>query len=188
MQKNYWQAEHVRLRALEDKDLQMYLDERNPPDSMREWYEDRILTPSSETELKEEFAKTRDEFNRDDKKIFIIETNSMEYAGEISVWHTDKRNRYFRYGIFLKEEYRGKGYAKEALVIVLDYYFNELGFNKCSPTVYEYNKNSQKFHERFGFVLEGKLRGEVYTRGKYYDMYYYGMSNAEFNSLYKHFI
>jgi RimJ/RimL family protein N-acetyltransferase len=104
----------------------------------------------------------------------------------VYVWFTQTRERFFRYGIQIDEAYRKKGYAAEALVIVLDYYFNELNYQKCCPTAYEFNKRSQAFHERFGFVKEGVLRNEVFTRGKYYSMVYYGLLRDEFNAKYKH--
>lgn len=187
MNTNYWQSGEIRLRALEETDLQLFIESRNSPDSVREWYEDRILFPFSASDIKADFEQTRTEYSGGDKRIFVIERLDGEPVGQISVWHLNSHNRYFRYGIYLNAEYRGKGYGKSALIILLDYYFNELNYNKCSPTVYSYNFNSQKFHENFGFQLEGVLREEVFTRGQYFDMNYYGMLRSEFNALYKHF-
>lgn len=184
---NYWEGLHVRLRAFEEKDAEMYAANRHTPDGVRQFYEDYIRFPDSLDDVKKDVAKIKEDFSTDDKRVFVIETIDCVYIGEISIWFTDRVSRCFRYGIFLDNEFRGRGLAKEALVIVMDYYFNQLNYHKCSPTVYSFNKNSQKFHERFGFVLEGKLREEVYARGEYHDMYYYGMLKSEFNKKYKHF-
>jgi len=186
LSKNYWQGKQIRLRALEDADLERYIAERAQPDSIRQWYEDELLFPASEKEVRKSYDEALEEFSKDDKRIFIIETRSGEYLGEISVWNTKKRAMVFRYGIFLVEDARGKRYGKEALTIVLDYYFNELNYQKCDPTVYSFNKKSQAFHESMGFILEGRLRNDVYTRGEYHDMLVYGMLKDEFNKLHKH--
>lgn len=186
MGKNYWENKGIRLRAIEEKDLDIYIKQRNNPDSIRQWYEDEILFPESAMDVKRKFEECLIEFGKDDKRIFIIETLDEEYAGEISVWYTKKKHGVFRYGIFLEEQFRGKGYGKQALIIVMDYYFNELNYQKASPTVYSYNTNSQAFHENFGFTLEGRLINDVYSRGVYHDMLYYGMIKDTFNKLHRH--
>ena len=183
---NFWQGSSIKLRAFEEKDLEKYINDRVNPDSIREWYEDYIQFPSSEEDVKEYTERFNSSLKGNDKKLFIIETLYGEYAGEISIWHTDRRNGVIKYGIFLDNKMRGKGYAKEALIIVLDFYFNELNYNKAQPDAYSFNSNSHKFHEKFGFVLEGVLRNQIYTRGDYHNLHCYGMLKSEFNKLYKH--
>lgn len=181
---SYWQRNNIRLRAFENKDLQKYISER--PDTKRQWLEDRIELPNSEEQTKKILADYLDTLKTDDKSLFVLENLDGDYIGEISVWLALKPNGLFRYGIFLDDKFRYKGYAKDALVIVLDYYFNELNYHKAGPTVYSYNEASQKFHEKFGFIKEAELKEEVYTRGKYYNMIYYSMTKDQFNDLYIH--
>lgn len=184
MRKNFWESERLRIRALEEKDLQMYIQNRHEPDSVRQWYEDSLMFPMSEKETKDDYEKTVTDYTKEDKRIFILETLDGMYMGEISIWLTSARARFFRYGIFLDESARGKGLGKEALIIVLDFYFNELNYRKAAPCVYSYNSNSQKFHEKFGFKLEGIVKDEIYSRGQYHDMRYYAMFKDEFNERY----
>lgn len=186
MVNNYWQSKHIKLRALEKKDLQMYLQRRSNPDSKREIFWDYMPFPLSIDETKKDFEELFSEQSVDDKRTFIIETFDEKYVGEIYVWKTNKRNGVMCYGIFIEEEYKGQGLGKEALIIVLDYYFNELNYQKAAPTAYSFNISSQRFHEKFGFIKEGELRSEVYVRGKYHNMICYGMLKSEFNSMYKH--
>jgi len=183
---NYWQGNLIKLRSFEDKDLEKYINDRVNPDSKRQWCEDYIRFPFSPAEIKEQTEKYNSSLKDEDKRLFTIETLYGEYAGEISVWHTDRRNGTFKYGIFLDEKMRGKGYGKDALKIVLDFYFNELNYNKAQPDAYAFNNNSQKFHEKFGFVLEGVLRNQIYSRGEYHNLHCYGMLKNEFNKLHKH--
>ena len=188
MNRNYWRRENIRIRAFEEKDIEIHTRTRNEPDSVQQFYYSHIHQPQAKEELEKELKKGQEENSADNKKIFVIETLDEKYVGEVLIWFVDQRNRYFRYGIFINSKFRRKGYGKEALIIILDYYFNELNYNKCSPTVYSFNEASQMFHESFGFVKEGVLRNELFTRGKYFDMYYYGMLRDEFNSRYEHFI
>jgi len=188
MSGNYWESKNIRIRAAEEADIQRFTDRRNSIDREGQWLEDSLEFPLSEEEARKDIIDYINELSKDDKRFLIIETLAGDYAGYIDVWYTRRRIGNFRYGIKLEPEHRRKGYGKEALIILLDYYFNELNYNKCSPTVYEYNTGSQAFHEEFGFIREGALRSEVYSRGKYHSMIYYGMLKEEFNKLYKHWL
>jgi len=186
MSKNYWESENIRIRAIEDTDVDRFVKQRNDEEWEGRWLEDSLDFPASEKEARKALVKYIKELSKDDKRFLIIESAAGEYIGSVDIWYTKPRIGNFRYGIKLEPEHRGKGYGKEALIIILDFYFNELNYRKCSPTVYEYNTASQKFHENFGFIKEGTLRNEVYTRGKYHAMIHYGMLKNEFNNLYKH--
>ena len=57
----------------------------------------------------------------------------------------------------------------------LNYYFNELRYNKVNVYIYDYNTPSIKFHEKLGFKKEGRLRQMAYSMGKYHDTLFYGL-------------
>lgn len=120
-------------------------------------------------------------------KVFKIQNPDGIAVGEIQTWVVDDTSRLFDYAIQVFGEFKGKGIGTEALVVILDYYFNELNMRICRSAVYSYNRPSQKFHEKFGFTKEGVGRKQVYARGKYYDMIYYSIFNEEFNKKYSHF-
>jgi len=185
MRNNYWEGKDIRLRALETPDIDRFVEMRKKLDSEGLWYWNRLPLPESEESARKEYA---DLDTKEDKKYFVIETFDGEFAGHIAVWHTQRREGILQYGSLIEEGHRRKGYGSQALIIVLDYYFNELNYQKCRATVFEYNKRSQEFHERFGFVREGSLRNEIYTRGRYYDEVYYGILKDEFNGKYKHWL
>jgi len=187
MANNYWQGQNILLRAFEENDITRILQSRNSVNNENQWFYDKLEFPESESGIKTAVTELLAQQKKDDKYFFIIETLDGQFAGQVEVWHTHRHNGVFKYGIQIEDDHKGKGYAAEALIIVLDYYFNELNYQKCSPTAYEFNPRSQAFHEKFGFTREGVLRNEVYTRGKYYNMICYGMLKEEFNALYKHF-
>jgi len=186
--KYYWESDKIRIRAIEEADVQRFVGRRNKIDSEGQWLEDSLEFPLSEEGSRKELLDYIEQLSKDDKKFFIIETLAGSYVGSVDVWFTRTRIGIFRYGIRLEPEHRRKGYGKEALIIILDYYFNELGYQKCGPMVYEYNTASQAFHENFGFIREGALRNEIYSRGRYHSMIYYGMLKDEFNQLYRHWL
>ncbi|MDR1061860.1 MAG: GNAT N-acetyltransferase [Clostridiales bacterium] len=112
----------------------------------------------------------------------LAASGGPEFLGYIDVWEADRRTGVFKTGIKMREAHRGKGIAARAYAKVLDYYFNELRYQKCAVYVYDFNAASRRFHEKAGFAQEGVLRRECYTGGEYRDAVYYGLLIGEFNA------
>ena len=97
----------------------------------------------------------------------------------------DSRVGVFTCGMNILSEYRCKGCASEALLLILRFYFDQLRFHKFNASVYSYNEPSNRMCEKLGFVVEGRRRETVFTDGKYYDEILYGLTADEFHALYK---
>lgn len=186
--KPYWQGRLVRLRALEPEDAGHFYDlnlERDvdrslemvyPPTSMasqRNWVENAA---------KEGFGPNF-EF-----KFQIEELASGRLVGSIDTHHCNPRQGTFEYGLSVREQFRSKGLASEAILLVLRYYFLELRFRKAEPGVFAFNTASQRLHEKLGFVLEGRRRQHGYSHGAFHDLLLYGMTIEEFRQLHPDYI
>ena len=77
-------------------------------------------------------------------------------------------------------EFKGKGFGKEALMLILDYGFNEFNFYKIQLSVLQYNLPAIKLYEGAGFVREGAYREYILKDGVRYDLYLYGLLRREF--------
>lgn len=77
------------------------------------------------------------------------------------------------------KNFRGRGYGREALNLLLDYGFNELGFYRIQLNVLEFNRSAIALYERAGFVKEGTLREFVLRDGERYDLHMYGLLKRE---------
>jgi RimJ/RimL family protein N-acetyltransferase len=122
--------------------------------------------------------------NKDDRMHLVIEDLQGNAVGTISTHATNRRVGSFAYGLFVDEEHRGRGYASEAVILLLRYFFEELAYQKVTVTVYACNPASIALHEKLGFQLEGRVRRMVYTHGQYHDEFYYGMTREEFAARY----
>lgn len=91
-----------------------------------------------------------------------------------------RKNDTFDYYLAVFEPYRGKGYAKEMILMVLRFFFLEFAYPKVNTTVYSFNNPSMRLHEKLGFMQEGQLRNILFTKGAYYDGICYGMTRQEF--------
>lgn len=88
----------------------------------------------------------------------------------------DRYNRSCRLGITIGDKNKwGQGYAREALLAVIHYCFNNLGMNRIGAEIYAFNTRSLALFEKLGFKREGVLRQCVFKQGKFEDEYLYGL-------------
>jgi len=62
-----------------------------------------------------------------------------------------------------------KGYATEAMHLIIEYGFNQLNLNMIYLAVVAFNERAAALYKRVGFVEEGRLRQRVYRDGSYHD-------------------
>lgn len=184
----YWQGELVRLRALEPEDYEHFYLINKERDVHRNL--DMEYPPSSLAGQKawvEETAKKG--FGESHQFMFMIEEQeSGQLIGSIDTHHRNLRQGTFEYGLSLREQFRNKGYASEAILLLLRYYFFELRYRKAEPGAFAFNEASIALHKKLGFVLEGRKRQHGYSRGKFHDMLLFGMTDDEFRELHPDYL
>ena len=176
---NIWQGETIRLRALEPSDADAFFEWDLDTEMARFLY--RVPFPQSREEVRRWTREGSTKAPENDEVSWVIETLDGVMVGSINTHRCERRYGTFQYGVAVMREHWRKGYASEAIKLVLRYYFGELRYQKVTAEVYEFNEASIKLHERMGFVLEGRLRKMLYTDGKYWDVLVYGMTDEEFN-------
>jgi RimJ/RimL family protein N-acetyltransferase len=180
--RNFWQGPRIRLRGIEPEDAEVFHTWNLDSETAR--LVDFMQPPESLAGVKAWTQKVASARMQDDKFEAAMENEEGVLVGIINTHAIDRRVGAFRYGLAVRPEYRGRGYASEAIILVLRYYFEELRYQKVNATVYSYNPASMRLHEKLGFLLEGRLRRIIYTRGQYYDELYYGMTAEEFAAAY----
>ena len=65
----------------------------------------------------------------------------------------------------------GQGYAREALMMAIDYMFKERNMHRIQAIVLESNKQSLRMHEKCGYKIDGLLRESVFKDGKWQNQY-----------------
>ena len=175
---NIWQGKHIRLRAIEPSDWQTFHEWNLDSDTARFGYE--LHFPQSEEAAREWARREATRHHDGDEARWVIQGPDGSMAGTINTYSCSRRNGSFSYGVALRGEHRQKGYAAEAILLVLRYFFRELRYHKVTAHVYSFNEPSIRLHEKLGFVCEGRLREVLYTQGHYADEFLYGMTDAEF--------
>lgn len=180
---NFWVGEKIKIRAVELADAGTFFKWSTDYDDESDRFCDEIHFPSSNASMMarvESFSK-REPYN--DEFMWIIENQEGFSVGCINTFNCNKRAGTFKYGLGITRDNWGKGYAKDAIKIVLKYYFRELRYQKVTVYIYSFNERSMKLHESLGFKCEGKIRRSIYSNGNYYDEVIYGMTCEEFDMI-----
>ncbi|MCX6022867.1 MAG: GNAT family protein [Chloroflexi bacterium] len=177
---SFWRSANTRLRAVEPSDWQTYLAWNQDDEAARRLY--HIPFPESPEAVMHWTEQEAKRMHDSDSFRFVIENRDGHVVGSIGSQNCDRRAGTFSYGINIGKDHRGKGYAAEAILTILRYYFHELRYQKVTVTVYSFNQPSIRLHEKLGFTLEGQLRRMGFTNGRHFDHRLYGLTCEEFAS------
>jgi RimJ/RimL family protein N-acetyltransferase len=178
---NYWRGEHIELRRPTPTDIDNIVADFENTDSEAEWLADLLHLPRSAQACREHWERIAKEPPRGDECNLVIVDFSGRLCGFINVFDASARSGGFSYGISMLPEYRGLGYAAEAVRLILDFYFNHLRYHRCGIHIYDYNPRSIRFHEKLGFVQCGHQHECDFFDGEYHDSLLYEMLADNFN-------
>jgi len=167
----------VRLRAYRKEDVELAWKYINDPE-VKSYLVPGIPFPMTlEEEYKwyENLSSSKDTYN------FAIERiEDGQYIGGCGINEVNWKNSYAYVGIFLGKPYWSKGYGTEAMKLLLRFIFEEMNLNKVLLNVYSFNERALRSYEKCGFVVEGRLREQIFRKGKYYDEIIMGILRREF--------
>lgn len=119
---HFWRGNQIRLRAIEQKDLDNIAQSFEDLDTEVERYESEVPFPLSREQDRAGLEALRKREPGDDSFFWMIENLEGELVGYIHTFDCERRAGVFKYAIALRRPYWGRGYAREAITIVLRYY------------------------------------------------------------------
>ncbi|MEE8573073.1 MAG: GNAT family protein [Gemmatimonadota bacterium] len=177
----FWQGEKVRLRPVRVEDAEQdfisSLDSRS-----RQLLQLGMELPTSVELLKESLEKWVGCKDADGVIIFAIESLDGEDVGGISLHTRNRKNGTFSFGVVVDRPHTGKGYAQDAVRILLRYGFWERRYQKCNSACVDSNVESIRLHQKLGFVEEGRRRRQWFLDGEYHDDVLFGLTREEFDA------
>jgi RimJ/RimL family protein N-acetyltransferase len=169
-------GERLRLREMIDDDLPAVRRWRSDPDVTRHW-----ITREQPTlaELAEWLAANR----ASGAETLTIETLDGVAIGYVSVFDIDPEHRRCEISLMVGERSEwGKGYAREALRLLLRYLFSSLGMHKVTLSVFAENEAARRVYRACGFREDGVLRDDMYRDGRWHDQILMSVLETEFPS------
>lgn len=175
----YWEGKRIRLRGIEADDMEAhYVLDQEDDISRFQWVMNPPVSRAATRTWIESASTARPDGDEFTAQMETLVDGSL--VGGIATHHCDRRSGVFSYGLHVEERHRGKGFASEAICLILRYFFQELRYQKCNVEAMEINPGSQRLHESLGFELEGRRRRVVFTSGRHSDLLDYGITAEEF--------
>lgn len=177
---SFWSGKQIRLRGIEPDDwtafMRFAVDEERTGD---------LLNPPRSAESFRVWAKEQAAAKSDGDcfGLAIEAVDTGEIVGAVGSHQADPRAGWFEYGVTIGADHRRKGYAAEAVVMLLRFMFAERRYHKCQARIFAHNEASLTLHRRLGFVEEGRLRDHVFLAGRHHDLIMMGVLADEFAQL-----
>ncbi|MEG2071317.1 MAG: GNAT family protein, partial [Bacteroidales bacterium] len=139
---------------------------------MEVWKVSNTLTPFSKYTL-EEFIKTsmEDIYTSKQLRLMIEEKNSQKTVGIIDVFEFDPYHQRAGIGILMDCPARNKGYAQEAISLLIHYLFHVLKLHQIYCNVLIDNEKSLHIFQKAGFKIAGLKKDWILTDDGYKDEY-----------------
>ncbi len=174
----FWKGDMVKLRPLKIADSQAIFDEQTDSEADRAF--NACIHPIKPLEEIREWVENK---GKEDKYMFAIENMNGDFVGTANIHSRNEQAGTFSFTIRVFRPYRRNGYAKDAFRILLRHGFYELRYQKANSVTIDLNEASIKLHTSLGFKIEGRIRRNTYTGGKYHDEIFFGMTREEFDEL-----
>lgn len=156
----FLESKNIRLRALEPEDLEVLYRWEN--DSSL-WIAGNTRTPYSKFQLREYIAQAKNDIYSDGAlRLMMVDKISGNTVGTVDLFDFDIHHSRVALGLFVAEEFQGKGFASQSLKLVEDYVFNFLKINQLYVQIAENNFASRKLFEN-NYELNGYLKNWVKT-------------------------
>lgn len=146
-------ATEVHLRVIEKTDIDFLHKLYNNPDIMKFWFEEAY---HAKDKLEENFAKQAE---ADHSRGFILQKGD-EKLGFVALFHIEAIHNKAEFAIMMDPAQQGKGYAKIATKLAMDYAFRTLNLNKLYLIVDQINEKAVHIYEKVGFKQEAVLKDE----------------------------
>ena len=153
------------------------------PNKVR-WINDPMNNTYLHYDLPLEIEKTELWFDknkeRKDRYDAVIEVDGIA-VGLIGLLGIDNKNKKAEYYVVLGErEYLGKGIARKASELLLEYAFSDLRLNRVYLYTEVDNTAAVKSYEKIGFKREGIIKNDLFSKGRYVDRFLYGITKQDF--------
>ena len=139
---------------------------------------------TSEKKIREWFDQQAEAGPKSERYSFSVRTLAEDrYIGSLGIW-VDLIHGEAWVGLGIGErEFWSKGYGTDMMKLCQRYVFTELGVERLSLGLHEYNPRALRSYEKCGFRLEGRTRQDLVREGKRYDSLWMGILRDEWLGL-----
>lgn len=163
------EGKNLILRALEPTDVDVLFEWENDE---KLWHLSNTITPFSRFTLEQYILNAhQDIYTTKQLRLMIDKKESDESnpIGSIDLFDFDPTNKRAGLGVLIVENERSKGYASEALELLINYCFTTLQLHQVYCNISADNQASLKLFEKQNFSVVGQKKEWLFIDGKWVD-------------------
>jgi RimJ/RimL family protein N-acetyltransferase len=161
------EGSRLALRPIEPADLPLIVRWRNRPDVRRNIFNQPRLTLAAQRAWYRRYLADRTQVR------FVVDARELGPIGTFGLTDLRPAEGSAQLAVLIGEpKARGKGLAREALELLLDFGFRKWktgghpGLNRVTAEVFDFNGPAVALYRKAGFVDEGRLRGAHWDAGR----------------------
>ncbi len=156
---------NISLRALEPTDLDfLYQIENNEVF----WSVSNTQKPFSRFILQQYLENShQDIYQIKQLRLIIIENKTENAVGMIDIFDFEPKHKRAGVGILIQPSFQSKGYASEALKLLISYAFKHLDLHQIYSNITEDNTKSIQLFSKAGFVKIGIKKDWTFSNGEF---------------------
>lgn len=160
-------GQHIHLRALEPKDLD-FLEATENDTSF--WEVSSTQVPFSRYILEQYIANSHiDIYTAKQLRLLIAENKSNKPLGMIDLFDFNPQHKRAGVGILITRENQQKGYASEALELLIHYGFSSLNLHQLYANITSSNTSSLALFKKFNFETIGTKKEWIHSNNEFKD-------------------
>ncbi len=160
----------IYLRALEPDDVEILYRWENDQSI---WHLSNMLTPLSRFTLEQYVIGSGQDLYSTRQVRMMIEltdpVNGVSTIGSVDLFEFEPAHQRAGVGILILEQFRGQGYASEALELLIRYSFEVLQLHQLFSNISPENRESIRLFESKGFKLAGVKKDWNRIRNQWQD-------------------
>ncbi len=164
MQNEILKGKKLHLRAVEPSDIDLLYQLENDPSI---WKVSSTLAPYSRFQIEEYVMNVQNDIYSSRQLRLMIVGHSGDIDGKsvgaIDLFDFDPFHLRAGIGILVREEFRGNGYAAEALELLIHYAFEVLNLRQLYSNITPINTSSISLFEKYGFERCGIKKDWIRT-------------------------
>jgi len=163
-------SKNIKLRAVEPSDIDLIAEWENDPTI---WHLSNTLIPFSRFDLEQYVLNaSKDIYSAKQVRLMIDLKDNNQTIGSIDLFDFEPMHRRAGIGILINSQHRNKGYASEAIDLILDYSNKTLNIHQLYCNIEETNETSLNLFRKKHFKEIGLKKDWNLRNGKWVNEYF----------------
>lgn len=148
----------ILLKPITKQDIEFLRQLRNKPANRKKFFCRQYIDKRKQKKWYQQYLKLKNDL------MFGIYNLNQKRIGCLGLSNIDLEKKKAEIGrLIIKDKYRRKGYAKEAILLVKKYAFEELKLKQLFLRLFEKNKPALNLYKKLGFrEVKNKERGKIF--------------------------